>query len=175
MLDRFADEVGPTRFAAAKEKGVPFHEIVTLAALVERETADDTERAPIAGVFRNRMAGHNETAGFLGSDPTVFYLNDTLQLAKLPLTTWPQYVFWAPPKGSPADRPAEGARRLQHVHVQGAAARSDLHADRRLDRRRPRSRHARRLPLLLRCQGRHDRLRPTYAEHLKNIKKLGGA
>jgi cell division protein YceG involved in septum cleavage len=53
------------------------------------------------------MSGRNETAGFLGSDPTVFYVNDTLQLVKLPLAKWPAYVFWAPPKGDvPAELPA---------------------------------------------------------------------
>jgi UPF0755 protein len=98
MLDRFAEEVGPARIQAAKDKGSSFHEVLTLASLVERETADDAERAPIAGVFVNRMAKQNETAGFLGSDPTVFYLNDSLQLAKLPLKKWPTYAFWGPPE-----------------------------------------------------------------------------
>ena len=49
---------------------------------------------PIAGVFQNRLAGHNETAGFLGSDPTVFYVNDTIQLSKLAVADWPSYLFW---------------------------------------------------------------------------------
>ena len=31
--------------------------------------------------------------------PTIFYLHDSLQLAKEPVTDWPAYVFWAPIKG----------------------------------------------------------------------------
>jgi UPF0755 protein len=107
MLDRFYEDVGPERIQAAKDAGSSFHEVLTMASLVERETADNAERAPIAGVFTNRMNGPNETAGFLGSDPTVFYVNDTLQLAKLPLAKWPLYAFWAPPEGDvPAKLPA---------------------------------------------------------------------
>jgi len=107
ILDRFYENVGLARIEAAKAAGRSFHEVVTMASLVERETADNAERAPIAGVFTNRMSGRNETAGFLGSDPTVFYVNDTLQLVKLPLAKWPAYVFWAPPKGDvPAELPA---------------------------------------------------------------------
>ncbi len=107
MLDRFAEEVGPGRLQAAKERGVPFQEVLTLASLVERETSDDTERAAIAGVFMNRMATPNETAGFLGADPTVFYLNDSLQLARLALAKWPTYAFWSPPASQlPATLPA---------------------------------------------------------------------
>jgi UPF0755 protein len=107
MLDRFVENVGPARIEAATDTGRSFHEVVTLASLVERETADDAERAPIAGVFANRMSGGNETAGFLGSDPTVFYVNDTLELAKLDLARWPSYHFWAPPEdGLPAEIPA---------------------------------------------------------------------
>jgi UPF0755 protein len=107
MLDRFYEDVGQARIEAAKASGRSFQEVLTLASLVERETADNAERAPIAGVFTNRMAKRNESAGFLGSDPTVFYVNDTLQLAKLPLAGWPAYVFWAPPEGVvPAKLPA---------------------------------------------------------------------
>jgi UPF0755 protein len=104
MLDRFYEDVGPARIQAANDAGRSFREVLTMASLVERETADNAERAPIAGVFTNRMSGRNETANFLGSDPTVFYVNDTLQLADLALAKWPAYVFWAPPK---ADVPAE--------------------------------------------------------------------
>ena len=107
MLDRFYETVGPKRIQAATDAGRSFHEVLTLASLVERETADDAERAPIAGVFTNRMSGRNETAGFLGSDPTIFYVNDTLQLARRSLARWPEYSFWAPFEGSlPKDVPA---------------------------------------------------------------------
>jgi UPF0755 protein len=108
MLDRFYEDVGARQIQAARDAGRSFHEIVTLASLVERETNDDAERAPVAGVFMNRISAPNETAGFLGSDPTVIYINDTLRLAKRPLAGWPQYAFWVPPDGGlPKDVPAD--------------------------------------------------------------------
>ena len=44
------------------------------------------------------------------ADPTVFYVNDSLQLAKLSFDQWQSYLFWAPlAKGTtlPADLPAD--------------------------------------------------------------------
>jgi cell division protein YceG involved in septum cleavage len=37
--------------------------------------------------------------GLLQSDPTVFYVHDSLELAKVPVTSWTSYVFWAPIPG----------------------------------------------------------------------------
>ena len=174
MLDRFAENVGPARLQAAKDKGVAFHEIVTLASLVERETADDAERAPIAGVFRNRIEGRNETAGFLGSDPTVFYVNDTLNLAGMPLAKWPQYVFWAPPKGDlPAELPAALAAYNTYTAKglpagpictpTAASIDGALEPDTKGDY----------LYFFATKDGRTV-FAKTYAEHRKNIKKYGG-
>ena len=94
MLDRFYRNVGADRLNVAKERGLAWTQVLTLASIVERETPHDAERAKIAGVFQNRLTGHNETAGFLGSDPTVFYVNDTIQLSKLAVADWPSYLFW---------------------------------------------------------------------------------
>ncbi len=98
MLDRFYGTVGPDRLKVPKARGMTFQEVLTLASLVEREAFLDEERAKIAGVYQNRLQPGTETAGFLGSDPSIFYLNDTIQLAKLPLEKWTGYTFWAPPK-----------------------------------------------------------------------------
>ncbi len=38
MLDHFAEEVGPARMQAAKDTGCSFHEVLTLASIVERES-----------------------------------------------------------------------------------------------------------------------------------------
>ncbi len=45
------------------------HQVVTLASLVERESALDSERPLIAGVFENRLAKHMP----LMTDPSVIY------------------------------------------------------------------------------------------------------
>ncbi|MGC2209056.1 MAG: endolytic transglycosylase MltG [Candidatus Korobacteraceae bacterium] len=45
------------------------HRLVTLASIVEKETADPAERAEIASVYDNRLAKHMD----LAADPTVVY------------------------------------------------------------------------------------------------------
>jgi UPF0755 protein len=107
MLDQFIANVGPQRMQVPASRGLTWTQILTMASIVEQETHLDTDRAKIAGVLQNRLNPRTEAAGFLGSDPTVLYVNDTLQLAGLPIAKWVSYVFWAPPKVSlPADIPA---------------------------------------------------------------------
>jgi UPF0755 protein len=98
MLDKFYADVGPDRLNVPKARGMSFYQVLTLASMVEREAYLDEERPQIAGVYENRLQPGTETAGFLGSDPSIFYLNDSLQLAKLPLAKWTGYSFWAPSK-----------------------------------------------------------------------------
>jgi UPF0755 protein len=66
----------PKRNCSSKEYQV--YQAVILASLVEREVVFDTDRAGVASVYWNRVyiAG-NQTAGFLGSDPSVEYARDT--------------------------------------------------------------------------------------------------
>jgi UPF0755 protein len=97
MLDKFYADVGPDRLKVAKTRGLTFHQVLTLASLVEREAFLDAERPQIAGVYQNRLSPHTETAGFLGSDPSIFYVNDSMQLARIPILDWKSYAFWAPP------------------------------------------------------------------------------
>jgi UPF0755 protein len=103
MLDNFAKNVGPERMAVAKDRGMNFYEILTLASIVEREAQLDSEKPLIAGVYDNRLDPKKWSLGLLQSDPTIFYVHDSLQLAKLPVESWTKYVFWAPIKGGLTD------------------------------------------------------------------------
>jgi UPF0755 protein len=97
MLDQFHETVGPERLKVAKERGLTFYQVLTLASIVEREAVLEDERALIAGVYENRL----DNAPFiLNADPTVLYANDTVQLGKLKFGDWKDYAFWAPPGGS---------------------------------------------------------------------------
>jgi UPF0755 protein len=103
MLDAFHTNVGPDRLKVAKSRGMSFYEVLTLASVVEREAFLDEERPIIAGVYQDRLNPTLWPTGLLQSDPTIFYLNDTLQLAKIPLAKWTEYTFWAPLKGDLAN------------------------------------------------------------------------
>lgn len=99
MLDRFAANVGPDRMAVPKERGLTFYQVIVLASIVEREALLDGEKPLIAGVYANRLDPKRFPRQMLESDPTIFYVHDTLELAKIQITQWPTYVFWAPIKG----------------------------------------------------------------------------
>jgi UPF0755 protein len=107
MLDAFYAHVGPDRINVAKSRGLTFYEVVTLASIVEQEAVLDEERPLIAGVYQNRLDPKKWPTLLLQSDPTIFYVNDTLSLAKLPFAEWKSYVFWDALKQSlPASLPA---------------------------------------------------------------------
>lgn len=93
MLDRFYEEVGPARVAAAETRGLTFRQVVTLASIVERESPLDADRPLIAGVYQNRV----DRKMLLNADPTVIWGVDLLALGKLDLTRWPEYSFWNVP------------------------------------------------------------------------------
>jgi UPF0755 protein len=96
MLDKFHTAVTDARMAVPKSRGLTFYEILTLASLVEREARFDVDRPLIAGVFQNRLNPKLFSTRLLGSDPTIFYIHDTLQLDALAFSDWQKYVFWAP-------------------------------------------------------------------------------
>ena len=96
MLDRFAQSVGPERMQVPESRGMTFHQIVTLASIVEREAVLDDERPLIAGVFQNRLSAGGSTS-LLGADPTVFYGLDTAALRDTPFEDWRDFFFWDPP------------------------------------------------------------------------------
>jgi UPF0755 protein len=93
MLDRFAEQVGPERLQAAKDKGVALYDVITLASLVERETSVEAEKSLVAGVYQNRV----DRGMLLNADPTVIWGVDLLALADTRLASWPLYSFWNVP------------------------------------------------------------------------------
>ena len=67
MLDAFGRQVTAEIVAAGRARGMSLHQVVTLASIVERETASAAERPLIAAVFLNRLARDIP----LQADPTV--------------------------------------------------------------------------------------------------------
>ena len=107
MLDKFKVAIGD-RMNVPESRGMTWRQVLTLASLVEREATLDSEKPLIAGVFQNRLDPKLFPNGHLGSDVTVFYVNDTLQLANLPVEQWKEYVFWTTLKDNlPADLPTD--------------------------------------------------------------------
>ena len=93
MLDAFHDRVGADLTVPAK-RGLTFYQVLTLASIVEREAQLDSERPLIAGVYQNRLNPKKWPTGLLQSDPTIFYVNDTVQLDAMKFQQWQDYVFW---------------------------------------------------------------------------------
>ncbi len=94
MLTAFHDRIGDERLAVAKARGLTFAEILVLASIVEREAVVDEERPLIAGVYQNRLNPRKFPLGMLQSDPTIFYVHDTIKLDEMTFSAWPKYVFW---------------------------------------------------------------------------------
>ena len=85
---------GPTGSRCPDKRGLTFYELLTLASIVEREAQVDEERPLIAGVYQNRLNPKKWPTGLLQSDPTIFYVNDSLQLDDMKFAQWQNYVFW---------------------------------------------------------------------------------
>jgi UPF0755 protein len=69
MVARFEEVLTPELRAAASARGYSVRQLVTLASLVERETAQPDERPLVAAVYDNRL----ERGIPLQCDPTVIY------------------------------------------------------------------------------------------------------
>jgi UPF0755 protein len=69
MVDRFRSSYGETLRARADAQQMTTRQVVTLASLVEKETAKPEERPLVAAVYRNRM----KIGMGMQADPTVVY------------------------------------------------------------------------------------------------------
>jgi UPF0755 protein len=69
MVDRFSRAMTPELRSAAEARGLSVREVVTLASIVEKETARPDERPIVAAVYQNRL----KIGMGLQCDPTVIY------------------------------------------------------------------------------------------------------
>lgn len=72
MLARFDEVYNETYRLRAKELGMTDDEVITLAAIIEREAQGDVDRKKVAGVFSNRLK--NAQYPYLESCATVQYI-----------------------------------------------------------------------------------------------------
>ncbi len=70
MLKEFYKFWTPEKKAQAKKQGLTIYEIITLASIVQKETASISERPKVAGLYLNRL--NNKWP--LQADPTIIYV-----------------------------------------------------------------------------------------------------
>jgi UPF0755 protein len=102
-LDKFLSAVGSDRMNVSPTRKMSFYQIVTLASIVQHETAQPDEKALVAGVYQNRLNRLNGFAPLMGSEPTVIYALDTANLRKMDIAEWKTYFFWNSIKTKIAD------------------------------------------------------------------------
>jgi UPF0755 protein len=93
MLDGFKQAIGDRMDVPAARK-LTFYQVLSLASIVEREAVHDVDRPLIAGVYQNRMNPKLWPTGRFESDPTIFYVHDTIKLAAMDIAAWKTYTFW---------------------------------------------------------------------------------
>lgn len=69
LVDTFWQKTAPLWHQGQKAKGEELRRLISLASIVEKETAVPAERARVAGVYHNRL----KTGMLLQADPTVIY------------------------------------------------------------------------------------------------------
>lgn len=83
FLERMKKETdnfwNPERLQLAKDAGMTENEVVTLASIVDEETANDAEKPMIAGMYINRL----KTNMPLQADPTVKYAHGDFSLKRI--------------------------------------------------------------------------------------------
>jgi UPF0755 protein len=72
MLDSLARQLPPDALNLARQRGLTFYQVLTLASIIERETSLPTEGPIIASVYLNRLKS-GSSQPLLQADPTVQY------------------------------------------------------------------------------------------------------
>jgi UPF0755 protein len=72
MLGQMGQQLPANTFDLARQQGLTFHQVLTLASIVERETMLDGERSLVASVYLNRLRNKADFP-YLQADPTVQY------------------------------------------------------------------------------------------------------
>ena len=77
MLDNFEKKITPEIQAAVKQSGMSFHEVITLASIIQGEAPDEENMYKVSAVYQNRL--HNAAEfPLLQADPTRKYANEQI-------------------------------------------------------------------------------------------------
>ena len=149
MVTAFRDALTPELVERATARGLSVRQLVTLASLVEKETAKPEERPIVAAVYSNRL----KIGMGMQCDPTVIY---ALERA-------------GPLHRQPDARGSEVRLALQHLPLCRPAARADRLTRPRVARgRRESGRRAVHLYFVSRNDGSHV-FSTTLDEHNRNV------
>lgn len=78
MYSNFQNKITKTMYARAKELGMTFDEVVTLASIIQKEGTNEENMANISSVFHNRLENMYEYP-HLQSDTTDNYIEDVIR------------------------------------------------------------------------------------------------
>ena len=78
MYSNFQNKITKKMYARAKELGMTFDEVVTLASIIQKEGTNEENMANISSVFHNRLANMYEYP-HLQSDTTDNYIEDVIR------------------------------------------------------------------------------------------------
>ena len=77
MLDNFDNRITPDIRAAITQSGMTFHEVITLASIIQGEAPDEENMAKVSAVYQNRLNNPAEYP-LLQADPTRKYAKEQI-------------------------------------------------------------------------------------------------